>query len=232
MTRDCGCLDECEYVKYGVQVDHNIGYVFPSSKAVFQLSISLNCRASTTTSNMYFYSSFFYPFIKEEALRFSDFMGSFGGLIGLFAGASLISVIEVIYHVFDAIFNTIKSKMRRNILNPAWTVQKADVYVNREHMLYQFVRFLKKYFSRSDIHGLHYITDKGTRVFDRLFWTALTSTSIVCCSLLVFDTITFSELNPVEFSVDEKIWTSKDVNWEKPINFPILTCFYTRFHFR
>lgn len=162
---------------------------------------------------MQFYKTYFYPFVKEDAFRFSSFMGSIGGLIGLFAGISLISVVEVLYHVLNAIVATIRDNMYLNRIKPAWTVQKKDVYVNRDHVLYQFMKFVRNFFNKSDFHGLHYTTDKATSAFGRVFWVIVMLLAGICCSLLVSDTVINSELNPIEFAVDEKIWTASDVSF-------------------
>lgn len=38
VTQGCGCLNECEFIKYGVQVEHTTGCVF----CIFMHALNLN----------------------------------------------------------------------------------------------------------------------------------------------------------------------------------------------
>lgn len=84
--------------------------------------------------------------------------------------------------------------------------------LNQDHVLYHFMKFVKTFLNSSHIHGLRYLTDKEMSVSGRLFWLIVVSISVTCSALLVYDVATISTVNPIEFSVDEKIWTSSDVN--------------------
>lgn len=134
--------------------------------------------------------------------------------MGLFAGISLISVIEVVLGVISAIFQRI---MKRINVNKVHTIQAPlvavpkNISVNREHVLYQCSVFFYKFVKRSDIHGLHYITDNKKKLVERVFWAFTVLTSAIFCLLLIFDVTKHAELNPIEFSVDDRIWNLEDV---------------------
>lgn len=46
--------------------------------------------------------------IREEKTTIIQFVGSVGGLLGLFMGLSFISVIEILYMLLDLLFNKLK----------------------------------------------------------------------------------------------------------------------------
>lgn len=212
MTRPCKCLDECEYVKYNTKVNRFLEYVLSKSFVkFFFFNIFLFFSTFVTQCYIWFHETKFYPFVKEQAFGFFDFIGSLGGLMGLFAGISVISIVEVLFHIFDVVADIIKDKRHRSKIKPAWNVPKTNL-LNQDHVLYHFLKFVETFFIQSDIHGLHYLIERGISRFVRLFWVIVVSSSIVCCAFLVADVIKTTSINPIEFSVDEKSWTSSDVS--------------------
>lgn len=149
--------------------------------------------------------------------------------MGLFAGISMISVIEVVLKTLSAAFETI---MRRININKVHAIKASSMpvhknfFVNREHVLYQCSVFFYKYFKRSDIHGLHYITDKNNHLAWRVFWAITVLTSTIFCLILIFDVTKHAELNPIELRVDDRIWNLEDVSF-----FDKFFCFKIHFAF-
>lgn len=101
---------------------------------------------------------------------------------------------------------------KRQSGNNAWTVLANDVHVNRDHALYHFMTFIRQFFNKSDIQGLRNLTDDEMNVLGRLFWLTVVSISVISFSLLVSDIKLSSELSPIEYLVDEKIWTVGDAS--------------------
>ena len=46
--------------------------------------------------------------IREEKITLIQFIGSVGGLLGLFMGLSFISLVEIFYMLFEWLFNKVK----------------------------------------------------------------------------------------------------------------------------
>jgi acid-sensing ion channel, other len=91
--KDCNCLDECNSIKYNTEV------------------ISHSYNAKTGPENFLFFNYFYYetevefkfkdvdvvPLRRYRHMTFSDFLAQSGGMMGLFAGISALSVIEMFY---------------------------------------------------------------------------------------------------------------------------------------
>lgn len=139
--------------------------------------------------------------------------------MGLFAGISVISIIEVVFQFFLTASKQVVLKIQRNKVYDIEPMQKPrpqnllKALVNHDHVLYQFVVFLHKFVNRSDIHGLHYITDKNNKGVERILWAIIVLTSTVFCSMIIFDAVRNSEISPFEFGIDEKLWNREDVRF-------------------
>lgn len=136
--------------------------------------------------------------------------------MGLFAGVSVISIIEVGFLIFLTAFAKFMKFSNRNKIQAIDLTQMPlpkIVAVNREHVLYQCSVLFYKFISKSDIDGLHYIADKNKKLIERIFWAVVVSISTIFCSISIFDITKHSELNPIEFAIDDKIWTLEDVSF-------------------
>jgi acid-sensing ion channel, other len=77
---NCDCLDACNSIKYKVEVVHQ--NIFNSSET----SIEFRFKDVDVV-----------PLRRYQPFTFRDFLAQSGGLMGLFAGISVLSVIEVVY---------------------------------------------------------------------------------------------------------------------------------------
>lgn len=88
-----------------------------------------------------------YNVVRKEQFDALDFLSFVGGILGLFAGFSALSFIELIYWFTFRIF--IENKSSR--VNPNIKIQKNLAKFEI------FCEFFKSYFKTSSIHGLKYI---------------------------------------------------------------------------
>ena len=94
--KNCGCKDQCKYLSYKINM-----------KRVFYIGQQLLVDSQDLK---------FYPLIREKAFDAFSFLGSVGGLMGLFAGISVISVVEFAFQIFISIKgNVIKTRSRAKV---------------------------------------------------------------------------------------------------------------------
>lgn len=76
----CGCLDECNSIKYKVEViSHKL------------------LNDSTATINFKFKEIDIIPLLRYHPFSFSEFLAQSGGMLGLIAGISFLSIFELFY---------------------------------------------------------------------------------------------------------------------------------------
>lgn len=67
-------------------------------------------RFLTASVNIYFKSSHFTRLKRYEIYGFSDFLSSTGGIFGLFLGCSVLSFIEIVYHLIAYCIRKVKKR--------------------------------------------------------------------------------------------------------------------------
>lgn len=128
--------------------------------------------------------------------------------MGLFAGMSVISAIEMIFHFMRQF--VAKMYNRRRLKVQALKIVTTSKIISHKtgHRAFQY--FIK-IAAKSDIHGVHFLVDQGRKFWEKLFWALVIILLTVFSSWQIFEVIWYSELNPIEFGIDEKIWTINDV---------------------
>lgn len=147
----------------------------------------------------------FYPLIRFEAFGLSDFLGFFGGVMGLIAGISVFSIIEIALTLIKSVqINCQNSKVGTKKNSRKRFVKK--FLINRDHLLYRLSRIFVEFLRESSIHGVHYLNDKATGLKMKVFWFFAIAASTICCSILVYNSSTELQSNSMFVALDEKIW--------------------------
>jgi hypothetical protein len=179
---------------------------------VFLSSIRWSDRGSVSITFRY-EENFCNVFVKHEAFSFSDYLASVGGLIGLTAGISVISLVEAFYHLILFLVSLRPSKKLFTRVHPE-TIQGATDntgQLNQDHVLYQCSKYFHEFIKESSIHGLIYTTKQGEHALGRIFWFFFVILSALFCSVLIRENVIHAELNPITFEVDEKVWKLDEV---------------------
>lgn len=79
----CNCLQPCSYVRYSYTVIRREFYKF------------YNIKRNIIT--MKWKDSDYFPMVRFQEYKLTDFFSFFGGILGLFAGISVLSVFEIFY---------------------------------------------------------------------------------------------------------------------------------------
>ncbi|KYM98025.1 Sodium channel protein Nach [Cyphomyrmex costatus] len=90
----CNCLPECDYYIYSTQFSnvplHNMNDIILDVHYIGQTS---------------------FRYKTDIVISQMDLLVSFGGIIGLFLGGSLLSVIELVYYLVSAMFSSLRSRL-------------------------------------------------------------------------------------------------------------------------
>ena len=98
-----------------------------------------------------FFNDKFNHLIRKQQFNELDILSYIGGLLGLFAGFSVLSFIEVVY------WFTIRNIMK-NFTNSSSKVVPLNEQNPRQNYLFQIGQYLVNYFNESSIHGLEMIS--------------------------------------------------------------------------
>lgn len=188
----CNCLGNCENVHYEIFLS--------KEPKPYDLEISFSYRKKTMK-----------VYIRDNSLVLSDYLASLGGLVGLIAGVSVISLIEFFYHIF---FHFACNRRNNRVF---WRVKRdtevheAANVLNQDHVLYQCSKYFFLFMKQSSIHGLIYTTDKAQKKIGRIFWIIVVLASSIACGFQIADILGHAELNPIEIQIDEKVWKKNEV---------------------
>ncbi|KAG5667482.1 hypothetical protein PVAND_015462 [Polypedilum vanderplanki] len=162
----CNCLDPCTYVKYigefkRKELDE---IIFINKKAQQKIYVTiLNYKSMQITE------------IKRK-LQFNeiDFLSFVGGLLGLFAGFSALSFIEILYWM-SLKFLILFRRQKTAIIHPMTVSQVMEIRVENRW----------KYLENSSIHGFSYLYSK--KFFEMIIWSIFTSIALSLCFAIILN---------------------------------------------
>ncbi|XP_077285587.1 pickpocket protein 28-like isoform X2 [Arctopsyche grandis] len=110
IAKQCNCLPACTSINYDVEVsqaDFNWQKLFIAFKANFSELPDVNMARMV----LFFKESQFITSRRSELYGQTDFLANCGGLLGLFLGFSILSLIEIVYFITLRAFCNLKSKI-------------------------------------------------------------------------------------------------------------------------
>jgi hypothetical protein len=138
-------------------------------------------------------------------------LASVGGLLGLIAGVSIISLVEVFYFLITICYQKLvklcnAARIHPELIQPirreAWKQDKDD---NR------LLHYLIEFFNESSVHGVNKIVEKDQKAIGKFLWTIIVLISFFTCCALIGSYAKNSETDPVAFELDEKLWSIEEV---------------------
>jgi hypothetical protein len=99
------------------------------------------------------------PLVKKQQFNEIDFFSYFGGLLGLFAGISVLSIVETVY------WFTVQLIEGYFIRSSTKVIPLTKFNIKKDNEFIKVKEFVVKYFNESSIHGLSYIV--GTNFIQR-----------------------------------------------------------------
>jgi Amiloride-sensitive sodium channel len=138
----------------------------------------------------------------------ADFLSNVGGFMGLLAGISVLSIVEIFYHALRQLQRN-NRKVHPSI-EP--NVMRQNREIRKDHALYHIFKYFVEFTKTSDLHGLPYVTDQRQGRWGRIFWAFVVLLSLVFCLILIRDINQQAEKSPVATMIDARMWTLDDVS--------------------
>jgi phosphoglycerol transferase MdoB-like AlkP superfamily enzyme len=157
---------------------------------------------------MKFSSNFFQPLVLVQSVTIAKFLSSLGGIMGFVAGMSVLSFIEILFHVVSNI------RLKDSKIRPAQITgpeRGATTLSSKTQIWHQLSIYLVGFLSSSSAHGLHYIQSQRHTRPAKIFWAIQVVLSIAVCSVLVRNVYKHAERSPVIVSIDQRLMTLEDV---------------------
>lgn len=103
----CNCLPNCESVQYNAELHYHHLDVENMEKVFNTMSNNVQGEQEFLKSNflqVFFRNSKVVPLKRISTYGWSDFIANCGGLMGLFMGVSILSIVEILYFCIVSIF--------------------------------------------------------------------------------------------------------------------------------
>ncbi|XP_035793837.1 pickpocket protein 28-like [Anopheles albimanus] len=97
LSLSCNCLPSCTFLQYNAEISQAQFDWRRLTDAVGIYQDQLT-NASLTTLNIYFREAQFIGIRRSQMFGINDFIANCGGLLGLFMGVSLLSLLELVYY--------------------------------------------------------------------------------------------------------------------------------------
>ncbi|KAL4713277.1 hypothetical protein ACJJTC_018625, partial [Scirpophaga incertulas] len=117
--QECLCLPACNYIDYDADIhktsfdsfvyDHIIYHYTPFNGSYYNLP-----KLTYTQIDLFFRESMYMAVHRSELFGVADFLADCGGLLGLFYGFSILSLVEIIYYSTFRTFCTIKMESKKD----------------------------------------------------------------------------------------------------------------------
>lgn len=105
--KECKCLDQCDSIKYNIEV-------FEKKRSDYNKTLDLKQVGSDVTINFKFNGAEVIPMRRHQPVTIIEVLAQSGGMMGLFAGVSALSIIEVFYFFSLRIFSNFLRFIIRN----------------------------------------------------------------------------------------------------------------------
>jgi Amiloride-sensitive sodium channel len=148
----------------------------------------------------------FFALRRSEIYGSIDLISQFGGLLGLFMGISLLSIVEILHFCTLRLICTFKIGGQHG---EGHTKQHKPSPGKLTLQLAKVKKPCIEYSAFSSIHGFPYLVERDRSTIEKYFWAILIVISIYGCGLLISDLHTKWNDTPVIISLSEKatpIW--------------------------
>lgn len=157
----------------------------------------------------------FFPLVHQRQFTEIDFLSYIGGTLGLFAGFSILTFLELFfYFIFRPSVRWVREKCRSKVSSIENMQDKTESRKNNKKLkktALTTIRYFFSYMEECTLHGLNHATFKNLIAIERCFWLVAFVASMVICGLLLSEMREKYVNAPVTISFDGDMKSVKDV---------------------
>lgn len=131
--------------------------------------------------------------------------------MGLFAAISVISLVEGVFFMIHYSVVRMLGLGNRRVGQEITIVAPFNLSLGHKRIFSKCMMFFFTIMDKSDNHGVHYIVKENKSIVFRLFWLVTVLVSTTVCFWQILDIFKLSEMDPIEYAIDQKIWEIKSV---------------------
>jgi Amiloride-sensitive sodium channel len=197
MFLPCKCLPACTTISFESEV-----YVAKFNESISFLGHDLDLNEFEYSQiNVFFKENSFLTSQRVERYGATDFLATCGGLLGLFLGVSVISLLEIAYFCTIGLFSKLRVAKRVDDGQTVPVEYFKDFYVKKSKRCYKLLKdLMADYFSKTTIQGFNYVSSEELSWIERVWWAVVIALSTFCCSLLISSIIKQYEKSPIVIS--------------------------------
>lgn len=144
--------------------------------------------------------------IKKKAFGVIDAVTDFGGLLVLFSGTSIISMIQLLVNILHSVITWRKNGDNALAKNKNSNIPR--IFTKFSSKLRHLKRDVKDFIKMSSIHGVSNFSRGFT---SKIFWSAVIVLAASTFVTFVHELSNGLDGNRVFMRVDDKIWTDNEV---------------------
>jgi hypothetical protein len=161
----------------------------------------------------------------------TDFLANCGGLLGLFLGVSVISIVEIFYFCTIRIYFNLRNLESHQQIIFVEMISKSQTKPN---CLKIVKKLIADYSTKTTIQGINYVADNDRSLTERLWWVIVIVISMFCCGSLISDVFERYEQSPIiiNYENEETLATAVKNSYLYLKCLHLNLCIFSRFRFQ
>lgn len=144
--------------------------------------------------------------IRKKTFGFLDAFTNIGGLLALFGGISVISLIQLLVNVCQCVVAWRRRGGNATTDEPSHRIP--NIFTNFSSKLHHLRKDLKDFIGMTSIHGVRNLSKSfGAKIF----WSAVIVAATSACVFVTQEWFGFFDRNRVFIEIDERTWSDNEV---------------------
>lgn len=117
-------------------------------------------------------------------------------------------MVEVLYFLFFIVIRKLTEIKHSGRIQP---VREVIMAWSEENSTHRITESIAAFMRDSSIHGMTQIVSDEQNVIGKLLWALIVIASLLTCGSFIQNYVKNSDIMPVSFEIDEKLWSLEEV---------------------